>query len=789
MKYKLPLDESNTETIFAPFYDPEHSPWLNTQIESKDGTEIVRDTLWDSTKFSWMGKGGQAHFTLKVFTPFDTKEYDELVLCLLAPKSATIEIGLLINPHKPTCRWSSPWHGKGVRQEIVLPISELLSASQKLKGLLLPLEEYVGVVLRVTSDTTDLPLMSLSWLGLRNSKTYQLIRRLQQTNRPDWSPWILPDEAWGDVCFQRGLLFDTKMLAGVRNKLLDPSWQRHFAILEERAAGYLKRDPEADFGEYLPTHDARYIRESQHDRTCYHWEALVLAFVGLVKEDRAMIRHALRYLMCMVHTRYWKESGEHNISSSTWSHLCFQEEMTTTSVAILLDWLGYTLFPRTRSLIRKALLEKGMVPVTRELATRDTIHNMNQGAVFNRALILGGLMLESEWQHFSSQTVDTAYNKMSNILDSYVKADGGVHEGPAYLCQTMNATLWAMIAYGRARGSNWEEAVRQRFAHVSRYVAAMSAVHPGKLIPAGDCRVEWFGGDALPIMAALCPDSTFADILGNCLTGGWVHELTGTLAKSGGLIGMVYGPDIVRDSRSVVPEFDFLPESGKVMMTYGGGKLPSMHLWISSNAQGASHSHSDQGQFNLEVNAEPIFIDRGMVQYWYAEAHFLSRSWLHNVFTPVFKDGSFPNQKFPETSNLITVSEDSREVCVPGNGVWKDYMSEYERRFVLSGSTAFSIIDKFALHKKGRVAFHLHTTMEFQISGQLAVLERPGYRIEVEFPWAETVDCKQTLMDVCQRPIFHLCAISGLKSRGQISTKVVTSSRISSTQANSVGGA
>jgi hypothetical protein len=789
MKYRLPLDSACTEIIFAPFHDPEHSPWLNMHIESEGGHEIVRDMLWDSTTFSWGGKVGQTRFTLKAFSPFDTKHHDELVLCLSVPKSASIEVGLLMSPDKPVCRWSGPRRGKGTRQEIVLPISELLSAGQILKGLLFPLEGYAGVALRVKSDETDVPVMSLSWLGLRNSKAYQLTRRIQQANRPDWWPWILPDDAWGEVRFQRGLLFDAEALSGVRSKLTDPSWQRHFALLEERAAGYLKRDPEADFGEYLPTHDARYIRDSQHGRTCYHWEALVLAFVGLVKEDRAMIRHALRYLMCMVHTRYWKESGEHNIPSSTWSHMCFQEEMTTTSVAILLDWLGYALFPRTRTLIRKALLEKGMAPVTRDLASRDSIHHMNQGAVFNRALILGGLMLESEWPHFGMPTVDKAYASMGNILDNYVKPDGGVHEGPGYLCQTMNATLWAMIAYGRARGSNWQEAVRQRYAQVGRYVAAMSAMHPGKAIPAGDCRVEWFGGDALPIMAALCPDSPFADILGNCLTGGWVHELTGTLAKSGGLIGMVYGPDTVRDSRSVVPAFDFLPQSGKVAMTYGGGDLPLVHLWISGSAQGATHSHRDLGQFNLEVNAEPVFIDRGMVQYWYAEAHFLSRSWLHNVFTPVADDGSFPNQKFPATSNLIVVSEDQQKVRVPGNNVWEDYMAQYERRFILGEQATFSIIDEFLLRKEGRVAFHLHSTMEFKISGQRAVLKRPGYRVEVEFPWAETVECRQTLIDLCQRPVFHLCATSGLKSRGQISTQVAISSGISSTEANWAVGA
>lgn len=393
-------------------------------------------------------------------------------------------------------------------------------------------------------------------------------------------------------------------------------------------------------------------------------------------------------------------------------------------------------------------------------------------------------MLESKWPRFGTLTVDSAYASMNNVLDIYIQPDGGVHEGIGYLCQTMNATLWAMIAYGRARGKDWKDEVRRRFGHVERYVAAMSGMHPGKAIPAGDCRVEWFGGDALPIMADLCPDSAFSYILGNCLTGGWVHELTGTLSKSGGLIGMVYGPDKIQASRCVVPSFDLLQQSGKVTLTTGGGDAPLTRLWISSCAQGATHAHRDLGQFVLEVDSEPVFIDRGMVQYWHIEAHFLSRSWLHNVLTPIADDGSFPSQNLPKDNRLIFVSEDRKKIDVPGNKVWDDYMEHYERRFVMDNQTTFSVIDDFVQRKNGRVAFHLHSAMEFQIYGQRAVLQNEGYSVEVVFPWAETVECRQVLVDLCQRPMFHLYAISNQNAHGQISTQFVILSRKESVRDN-----
>jgi len=106
---------------------------------------------------------------------------------------------------------------------------------------------------------------------------------------------------------------------------------------------------------------------------------------------------------------------------------------------------------------------------------------------------------------------------------------------------------------------------------------------------------------------------------------GSVHELTGTLAMSGGLIGLVYGPEEVKASTSVVPEFEYLPDSGIVTVTRGND-LTRTRIWMSGSATGQTHSHRDVGQFCLEVNGDPVFIDRGMVEYWFTEAHYLARS-------------------------------------------------------------------------------------------------------------------------------------------------------------------
>lgn len=778
MKYHMPIDGGNIEYIFAPFHDSDHSHWLPVKVETTDRLEVVRDTLWDSTTFSWSKNSGTTSFILYIYTPFEPISHDQLIVCLNIPKSAKVELSILRKNiigknYSVAGKWSSPIPGQGVRQEIVCDIKSLISPFKINIGK----KKFPGIAIRLTSGRTDLPILSISWFGLRNTKAYTLINEIKAARQPDWSPWILPLDSWGGIRFERGLLFDETALSSVRNKLKINAWQKHFAMLETRANEYLKRNPEESFGEYLPNHDARYIREAQHGHTAYHWEALVVAFVGLVNDDKVMIQHALRYLMCMLHTRYWTESAEHNIPSSTWSHLSFMEEMTTASVAILADWLSFALFPRTKMLINKALWEKGIAPVMRDLFWREHMHRMNQGAVFNRAIVLGGLMLESNWRLFSDSVVNNAYASMCNVLSNYIKSDGGVHEGVGYLSQTMTAVLWTTIAYCRARDKDWQSEVRTRYGNLGRYISVMSTQLPGMIIPEGDCRIEWVSGDVIPILASIFPESPFADILENCLVEGWVHKLTGTLAKSGGLVGMVYGPEEIKESRSVVPEYDFLQESGKVSLSFGGDNRPLTRLWISGSTHGATHSHRDVSQFLLEIDGDAVFIDRGMVEYWFAEAHFLSQSWLHNVLTPVAEDGSYLNQSLAADEGLIIVSDDHCNVSVPGNGIWSDYLEQYSRRFCINESTGYSVIDQFVFSITGDIAFHLHSPFEFQLHNQKAVLLKESYKLEIFFPWAESLECEELLMDQARRPIFHICATASLKKGNCLLTTIVNISK------------
>lgn len=779
-KYVFPLDPGMVEYVFAPLFDYEHAPAIAIKIDPSSTAVVSRETEWCYTKIVWHGAHmDEVAVMAHCLAPFDAFNHDTLIAAFTLAPRATIEFALLDGDGKILGNWSEPLFGTGVRQEVLFKINHLLAniGSPRALGRLFRLRSrsFGGVAIRVSSTVADAGVLALTWLGLRDSKAYAMLQRSRRGFVPDWSPWILDRPLWGEFAPSHGVLFGKEELLHLRIKKELPGWKENFALLEKKAQQFLKHDPENDLGQYLPHHDARFKRVSNNPSTAWHWEAVVLAFVGLVNQDDRMISQALRYLMCMIHTPHWVDGSENRIPSSTWNWRSFMEEMTTTSVAILLDWIGFALTPQAINLARQALWTRGMARVQRDLFQFDYMHTMNQGAVFCRALIFGGLTLEREWPR-AKYLVDDAYQTMTTVLADYIKPDGGISEGPGYLCQTLTATLWATIAYSRARNLDWRDEAKRLFGTVEPYVRVMAGGSPGQCIPSGDCRIEWFSGDGIPILAAIYTDSAYSNILMECLRNGWVHELTGTLAGSGGMVGMVYGPDAVPPSRDLVEHSLWLPDTGKFACTREI-KGHRVRVWATATSFGASHSHLDHGAIGIEIDRNPVFIDRGMAEYWHAElVHLMKRSFAHNVLTPVLADGSWADQVMVTEPFTSTTKTGAWPILlqIPGEEVWPNQMRNYERAIEEcdTAPAAFRVRDRGELCGPGRVAFHLHSPHQFVVDGTTVVAQISGVRCVVDFAWASEVKVSKSIPDFAGRDIYHICAVSRASTNFDLSTTI-----------------
>jgi hypothetical protein len=563
---------------------------------------------------------------------------------------------------------------------------------------------------------------------------------------------------WGEIRFERSLLFEARNLENIRRKCKLPGWDEHYQFLEKKAAEYLGRSPEDDLDDYLPVPDLRYIRTRESGKTPYYFEALLLGFVGLVNRDTRMMTHAVRHLMCMLHTRHWTQSAESRLLGSTWDQRCFYEELTATSVSILADWYSFALTDRAKDLVVQSLWDKGLAVIERDMMKYDYLYHMNQGAVFCRGRILGGLMLESKWPHMGNY-VDRAFSSMSRVLKNYIEKDGGVHEGIGYFSQTLQAVIPAALAYSRARGKNVKKFLKLHLGQCENFVAAMSGCIPGTGLPYGDCRTTHFGGDVIPVMAGFFPGSVYEKILSPCIKAGSIFAVTGTLSNSGGILGLVYGPEKIKPAESIVPTFSILKKTGQLTSRRASGGR-SMRVHICGSRAGATHTHLDKGAFTVEVDDIPVFVDRGMIEYWNIDTELLRRSCMHNVITPILRNGTYPDQAFPGKS-VTPFGSGNRDKLTAGIDlipVWRNHMNRCVRRVESFSPFELSIVDAGELHENGRIAFHLHSPFPFTTAAdeRSADVKTAGIHLRIRADWADEIIHKPESVNLKHETVYHL---------------------------------
>ena len=752
-----PLDSAWCEAVFAPFHDPEVADTLKVNLIPRSSKKCKLTHFWCWTLLSWEeALPGMLAASLYLKTDIDTTSYNYLLLCITMPKDVEMQVCYKLNE-----TWCGPFGyfpGKGIRMEVKVPIT---------KGRLTKLK------LDFKANGQGPRGVYLSWFGLQNSILLNSVISQKKSFDPSWPGLIKDPDTWKDVKFSLGLLFDERDIDHLRKKKELPVWSDHFEFLEEKAKEYLSREPERDLGDYLPVNDTRFLRDREHGKTPYYFEALVLAFVGLTKDDIQYTMHALRYLMCMLHTRYWTQSAESRIPGSTWDQRCFLEELTTTSVSLLADWLDFALTDRARHLIVQTIWDKGLSIIERDLMKYVYVQHINQGSVFCRARILGGLHLERSWPNVTDY-VDRAFKEMTSNLSKYIESDGGMHEGIGYFCQTLQAVLPSMIAYARSRRLRPSSLIKKYFSNCEDYLKTMSSTTPGKAIPTGDCRTDSFCGDGIPILARFFPGSAFEKILRPCIDTHNIFKVTGTLTNSGGITGFIYGPDHIPEPSCVVPTFSILKKTGHMAsLRQKDGHSTRIHL-VGSKPN-PSHSHLDKGSIILELDAIPILIDRGMVEYYFAESYELKRSYMHNVLTPLNNDGTFADQ-LPPTKPIIPKGKGDGfrlKVKINLSNVWRHVMDYHVRELHSDTPEELKIIDIGRLLNRRCVVFHLHSRFPFNIKDNNNItINAERYLLNIRAEWATKAEVKKYLIDLSHTPCYHLALYSQPLKEFKISTKL-----------------
>ncbi len=728
------------ESMFAPFNDPAVAEQLPLRLEPGAAAGLHLDYGWDGTKISWDTAPAENMAARAELAVAGLPErFDQFVFCHVAPRHVTLAFEA-----RSQGRWSAlgePVAGRGRRDEVTRPIGAR------------PVD---AVRVTLTSQGTDPVHLSLQWWGVARAALVAELEAARPRYDGRWEGLILPPEEWPEPKLACGLLFRESDLPALRQKRSAPYWDRHWEILEEQARSYLARRPEDDLDSFLPQTDQRYIRARESGRATYFAEPVILGFVGLVTGDRALGFHALRYLMSMLHTTWWTQSAESRARGSIWDQRCFNEEQATTAAALLLDWYDFALTPRARVFAQQVLWDKGVAVIERDMLKWDYVFTMNQGPWFCRARLLAGLYLESVWPRMRPHT-ELALADLQAGMANYVLPDGGTDEGLGYFSLTLHAVLTGLLAYARARGGDVRPLLPPAFAQTGGFVAALSAMDPGRVVTEGDNTIDVAVGDTIPLLAAMFPDQVYARVAAACLLRrrppGYYDQYFVE-----GVFSFIAGPTQLAAPEAIVPTFAVLPHTGHLTSRRATAAGRTVRLHVVGAKAKASHTHFDKGAFLLELDRNPVLLDRGQVRYDDLRAQDLKRTELHNTLTPVTPDGVYLNQA-PVIEAVIPAGEgDTRRLRarVDLAHVWRGVMAACSRELMADTIEAFQVRDRGELLAPSALAFNLQTRVPWEIRGREAVLRVEGWELTLRAPWADEIVQREHSIDFRLEPIWHL---------------------------------
>ena len=752
----IPPDSICAEIVIAPLNDPQIAEDLELTVEQLSGTNVNSYQNWCWYVLGWEdAAAGEPAASLTVACERLSPRFDQLISGVSAPTDVTIVVEALIDGH---------WHevGQPAKGE---------DARKELTGRLVP-GELNSVRFTFTPDHEGISNILIHWVGLADSVLLGHFERGRISWDEDWTGLLKPTPTIAPTAFSADLLFSANDLPALRAKKALPGWKDHFSILEARAQRAIQSDPEAQLTDFAPFTDKRYTRGREHGRWNYYHEGVVVAFVGLINQDADMLRWAGRTLMCMTHTTHWCQSAESRLPGSTWNQRCFVEEMMTSSAALLADWLDFMLTERAAELVRRAIWDKGLAVVERDVNQNRYMFNMNQGPWFCRARILGGLLLSKRWSRWTGY-VDNALADLREGMDRYVMADGGTHEGLGYWSLTMHMVLQGLLAYARDRDCDVRTLLPKNQAKTEAFLGIMSAMEPGLALMDGDNSTDYLVGDTIPILASLFPDSAYASITSACL----LRERPPTYYNTyvlDGVFSLVFGPDHLAPARSIVPTFGRLELTGHLTSCrYDGENTMRVHL--AGARAGAGHSHLDKSGVTIELDGEPVLIDRGVVRYDDPRCGTMNASSMHNVVTPVLHDGSFPNQILPATAVIPQGKGDDTmlHAHIDVSAAWETLVQAITRELQSENPRELTVIDEGELTREEVVAFHLHAPAPFVIEGDTAVVCVNGKRLAITLPWAETITQAEDGINFQFKPVFHLIAKAAPLTRFKLTTQIV----------------
>lgn len=634
------------------------------------------------------------------------------------------------------------------------------------------------LTIEVISETGEPGGMHLLWLIAVDSAARERVRRLAPTYDPDWPPLLADPEGELTPCL--GLLVPEDGLEGIRRRAAAPEYGAAMEALRREARGFAGLRPEHAVREHLERPSG--MSTGRYGRDGYPWAApeerisadamRVCSLVGLIEDDPAMMRIALRHLLAACHCTHWEESFMATRPGALWDHraFCAMEWLEAAFEAV--EWAGALLSPSGRYLVARAFQEKVLALVDFSLRNYPYMRTNNQGVYFATAGVLATCAL-GRLSAMGGEGLDRYLAILDACVAAYFLEDGGTHEGGAYHDGSCVRALRAYEAAAHFRGIEADALLPDRLREAPHYYRVMaSTARPGGFLNLSDGGrpARRFEQGAVPRLARWTGDPALS---------GMTAALAVPEREDGELPGaaelLVHGPDDLLAGEVMPPVFEILPALGMLCSCRPTPDGPVRVQLIGAMAN-AGHGHEDKGSFLLEAFGEEILIDRGICFYGDARTDLLKHAMRHNMLTPDDEAGRPLRQRNPLSEPVIPKGEgDERtlDARIEAAAGWPEVVRRWRRRIRSEEPEWVEITDTAERFEDGTVSLHFQSRHPWERDGEgwVSTGARARLRLSPQWAVAESV-AEEDLFDGLFAPVYRLTLRSAPGLAFELSTRL-----------------
>lgn len=398
------------------------------------------------------------------------------------------------------------------------------------------------------------------------------------------------------------------------------------------------------------------------------------------------------------------------------SHFLDTAEMCH-AVGIGYDWLYHYLSPEDRQTIRRAIVEKGLVPGDDEKASHNwwyrVRHNWNQ--VCHGGLAVGALAIADEEEELASRVIARAWDCVPLAMAEYAP-DGGWAEGPGYWNYATTYNVYFLAALETALGRDGGLSSRPGFRDAGNF--RIHSVGPtGLTFNYADAGSRAGSATCMLWLARRFRRPIYA----------WhAHQYPG----SGPLDLFWYQPAPKGPKAVRYPLDAFFRGVDVVFMRSAWEDPRALFVGFKGGDNRANHSHLDLGTFVLDALGKRWAVDLGADDY-NLPGYFGGQRWTyyrlrtegHNTIT-FNGENQDPSAKAPI---IAYKSTRSRTFAVADlTAAYKDHVSRAWRGIAMLNRRRVLIQDEVDLTAPAELAWTMHTPAAVEASGREAKLTIDG---------------------------------------------------------------